>query len=936
MHWPSIRIGARLLAAFVLSLGLEVGALAAADKAAVFYEDALKRYERNDLEAAIIQLKNAIKENQRLLAAHLLLGKALMRSHDFNSAEAAFQAALNQGVNMSEVAVPLGRIYIALGQPEKALERIPASGFPRGVQIEVLAMRGTAYSEAGNPRRAAQSFEEARAVDPNSPTSYIEEVPTLLQAGLKDRARASAAKAIQLAPNSAAAWNMQASVLHDALDMNAALAAYNRAISFDENFVDARIARAAVLLDLKRDAEVEKDLNFLVDAAPQEPRAAYLRAMLATRKGDASSAAKYLGEAARVTDSFPPAWLNRREQLLMLAALAHHGLGNFQKSREYLEIILNRNPTNNTARRLLASIHVQSRDYSRAMPLLESLQKSAPDDPQVLFQIGSVYMGQRRYLLAIASLERAAKRMDTPEVNRALAFCQLGLGRDDKAQAILEKMFAANPADVEAGTTVATLHMRRGERQKALRIAEAMLKQTPANPAALNFLGTIKASSNDNAGARAAFGQALARSPDYRPAILNLVKLDVSEGRLDAGRQRLTALLAKRSDDVDTLYELGLLEQRAGRIEEATRHLTKAVDARSNDTRPGLALVDLQIRERRAEAAAATAKGLASRYPNNLGVQLALGRSFLAMGDMSSARSVFSGATRAAEFEPDLQVLIGRLQLEAGNLQGAAYNIQKAQQGDADHLGAMVLAVDVEAQRKDLAKADAALRALAAKYPNRVETSLTTASLAMFRAQYPAAIAAYRSALAREESTAIALNLAHAYIAAGEAAKAAAFLEGWVKTRPSDQAAIKALAEAQFRAGQLNPARLNYTKALAAEPDDALMLNNFANLLLKLGDPGAQAAAERALKVAPNNPGYADTLGWILVKKGDISAGLRYLREARLRSPDDAEIRFHLAYALSKVGRMAEAREELLAALGNSGRLQSADEASRLKKELGL
>jgi Flp pilus assembly protein TadD len=205
----------------------------------------------------------------------------------------------------------------------------------------------------------------------------------------------------------------------------------------------------------------------------------------------------------------------------------------------------------------------------------------------------------------------------------------------------------------------------------------------------------------------------------------------------------------------------------------------------------------------------------------------------------------------------------------------------------------------------------------------------------MARGQYEPAIASYRKLISREESTTNALALVNAYLAGGDVAKALSFLETWVKSHPEDIAALRALAETQFRAGKLVQAKQNYQKVIAARPDDASTINNYANLLNQMNDPGAQEAAERALKQMPNNPAYADTLGWILVGKGQVEAGLRYLREARLRSPENSEIRFHLASALAKIGRNDEAREELKAALAGSSRV-SGGTVTQLKKELGL
>ena len=384
------------------------------------------------------------------------------------------------------------------------------------------------------------------------------------------------------------------------------------------------------------------------------------------------------------------------------------------------------------------------------------------------------------------------------------------------------------------------------------------------------------------------------------------------------------------------LLELGLLEQRTGRMKEAIRHLEKANEVQRRDARPGLALIDVLLGEREFDRALSAAKELSSRYPDELAVQLALGRAHLGRGDAPNARSVFQNATRLAGANPQLQVRIARLQLAAGNPDGALYNTHRALQGRPDDPAALTLVVEIQSAKGDFAKADAALKTLFAKHPDRAETSRAAGNLAMARGQYGAAVTAYRTALAREQSTDNALHVARAYLAAGEAAKAAAFLQTWSTSRPDDARALKALAESQFRAGQLQPARQSYMRVLSVGENDAATLNNFANLLHRLNDPSAQSYAEKALKLAPHEAAVYDTLGWILVQRGQIEPGLRYLREARVRSPENGDIRFHLAYALSKSSRENEAREELRAALSAPSRVENTDALKLLKKELGV
>ena len=52
------------------------------DEAAKYYEDGLTRFEQNDVDGAIIQLKNALQQDKNMLPVHVLLGKALLAAGD--------------------------------------------------------------------------------------------------------------------------------------------------------------------------------------------------------------------------------------------------------------------------------------------------------------------------------------------------------------------------------------------------------------------------------------------------------------------------------------------------------------------------------------------------------------------------------------------------------------------------------------------------------------------------------------------------------------------------------------------------------------------------------------------------------------------------------------------------------------------------------------
>ena len=927
--------GLYALCAAISTLGSETASATPA-RAETFYEDALRKFERQEFRAAAIQLKNALQQDKRMVAAQVLLARTLLKTGDLTAADAAFEEALKQGADPSTIALPLAQLYLGLGRADLVIERIDPSKLPADVKVQVLSLRGTAFGELGKTALASRTFEEARTVDPRSSIPLIAETSFLLARGNFDRARELAAKAVEITPNDGDAWNLHAAALHATRDLQRALAAYGKALAIEPRHLDARVARASLLIDLQQSVEAEADLAYLKRHAPGEPRAAYMRAVIASRKGDEKAVIAGLTEVSRLIDSLSPSWLAGREQLLMLGALAAHGLGNLEKARGYLNHVLVRNSRNLGAKKLFASICIDLKDYPRALTELDALYKASPEDPQVLYMLGSVHLANRDYVRATELLEKAAGATPSADINRALGMGQFELGRTEVALDTLAKVFAAEPGDARTGTTLALLYLRRAQPQKAVETAEAVVRHDPRNLTALNFLGVIRGAAGDAAGSRAAYLEVLKQDPGFRPTLLNLAKLDAGERRFDAARQALRRLLEKTPSSSDVLLELALLERRTGNTAEAVRHLRRAVEVQRRDIRPGIVLVELYLDQYRFDEAVATATRLIEIAPADAAAHMALGSARRASGDASGARLAYATASKVAGVAPEINIELGRLQLAAGHPEGAIENVEKALRARPDDPAALALRVEIERQRGSSERAAAALKHLEARHPKAVETAIAAGDHAFSGNRYAPAIASYRIALSRAPTTPNALKLVKAYVAAGETPKAKAFLSEWLKQRPRDMYARKALAETQIRAGDMAAAKATYQEILAGEPGDAASLNNYANVLLALQDPDAQRHAEKAVALAPAHPAYADTLGWILVNKGELQRGLHHLREARLRDPANGDIAFHLAVALAKSARMSEARTELQAALRAARPAHKTTEFLRLRHELRL
>ena len=129
-------------------------------------------------------------------------------------------------------------------------------------------------------------------------------------------------------------------------------------------------------------------------------------------------------------------------------------------------------------------------------------------------------------------------------------------------------------------------------------------------------------------------------------------------------------------------------------------------------------------------------------------------------------------------------------------------------------------------------------------------------------------------------------------------------------------------------------AKVAYEDLAKVAPDDSSALNNLASVLIQLKDPGAIKVAEQAVAKNPNNANAIDTLGWALYGEGQTDRALQMLRDARLREPENPDIRYHLAVVLAKTGRVTEAREELESALKGARSFENAGDATALLKTL--
>ena len=923
----------------ILAAGLlgVIGTAQSADsQASKYYEDALVRFEKKDTEGAIIQLKNALQIDKNMLPVQVLLGKALLKNGDVIGAEVAFNEALRLGVNRAEIVVQLALAYTAQGKQKLLFEQqqFVLAGLPPGVQLQLLLVRASASSDLGDIKGSLKAVDDARAIDAKSAPAWLAEVPIRIRVGQIREATDASERALVLAPDSTDAWYQKGSIMHVVGNLKGALTAYDRALKLDPENVEARVSRAGIYIDLNQPKDAASDIAELQRMSPEEPRAAYMQALLAERANKPGEARAALKEVIGLLDPVPMEFIRYRPQLLMLNGLAHFGLNEGEKAKQYLEAFQKVQGNTPTAK-LLAQLYLRDKNVDRAVEVLETYLKAQPLDGQALTLLGSALMFKGQNARATSLMQRALQTKESPEFHTVLGLSLLRSGQTGTAMAELETALKGDPRQTQAATSLIALYLRAGQAAKAVVVADMLVKQQPGNAGFFNLLGMAKGDAKDIAGAKAAFEQSAKLDNAFVTPKLNLARIEIATKAYDAAALRLNGLLKVDEKNAEAMVELASLSERKGKPDDALRWLEKATDLSGpKETRWGLALSDFHLRNGRAIPAFEAAKKMSAKAPEDLGVLLAYAKAQIATGDKVAVKSTLTSATRVADYNPAPQVQIALLQLTANNLGGAAYSLEKALSSQADYLPAMALMTEVELRQGDPAKAERRARDIVARNPKRAVGYSLLGDIAVARNQTPAALEGYRKAHQLEPSTETLLRLFRTLSTQDGGKGAVPLAEQWVKSHPKDGATQRALADSYARAGSFNQAKTAYEDLLKITPDDSSALNNLANILLRLKDPAAVKIAEQAVAKNPNNANAIDTLGWALFQGGQTDRAVQLLRDARLREPANPEIRYHLAAVLAKTGRKNEAKDELEAALKPGRPFDGSVEAAALLKTL--
>ena len=893
----------RLFVAFALAV-----AVAACDRndPASFVASAKSYMAKSDYKAAIIQLKNAIGSSPNDPEARFLLAKALFESGDMVGAETEIRKAIDLKYSSEEAYPLLARALVGEGKNEAAIAEIGGQKLQTAkARADIATSLAIAKGALGNLAEAKSAIDAVLKDMPGDARALIVRAQIAAQEGDLPESMRLVDTALAGAPKDREALLAKAQLLLSTGKREEATAMLEKAVDAYPEARTARVSLVSLLVGSQHLDDASRQLDKLKAVAPNEIGTVYAEALVATARGEPAKARDLIQKVLAVQPTNLPS--------LYLSGLIDAQLKSYVTAEDTLRKVVAMAPNDPSARKLLASIYLQTKQPKLALETIDPMLRRAPNDPALLrtaaeaqLAMGDMAKGSDLYERA-NSLDKGNVASDV-----RLAQVRLATGETERAMKDLETLSQSDASQTQADLALIMAHVKRREFDKALAAVDALEKKQPNGPMTRNLRGSIYVAKHDFKTARANFQKAHDLDPNDLASAKNLALLDVQEGKADDARKRYEQMLEKDPKNEQILLSLAEFNAvtRADPA-EAKAIIDKAIAANPQSIRPRLALISYYGRIGDTRAALTTAEAAQSLFPNDPQAIEALAGAQLAAGATNQALDTYA---RLAQMQPQnagIQLRVAALRLQAKDYPGAIDSARTVIATAPESPQAWGILARAQLQSGHAAEALAEAKKLQKENPGHAFGYALEAEILALDQKWNEAASTLRTALSKQPLPPLALSYYTSLQRAGKSAEATSFAEKWIRDHPKDTILLQGLGQ-QAQQNQDNATAIaRYKAVLAIDPDNTVALNNLAWTLGEAGDPKAREYAERAYQLAPFQPNVVDTLGWTLVRTGDVARGTQLLRVASNLAPGNNEIHLHLGRALLKSGDKDGARKVL-------------------------
>ena len=366
-------------------------------------------------------------------------------------------------------------------------------------------------------------------------------------------------------------------------------------------------------------------------------------------------------------------------------------------------------------------------------------------------------------------------------------------------------------------------------------------------------------------------------------------------------------------------YQLALAHLANNETDKAVGNLNQALNLNPKYADAILTLAEIQIRTGNVTPAIVSLKPLAQQQPPIVPAQLLLAEAYRIQGSLDSAVQIYRGLEKAYPDQSAASRCCWEPRCSSKKITpGRARRLTRRSSWHPIIFRRLEQLVNLDLMEKQYAAAQQRVQQKIGQNPKSAALQMLLANVLVARGDTNQAESVLQKAIELQpDSQQAYLMLAQLYTAANQNQKALADLKAALAKNPNDATSLLLMGMTYNAEKDYKDASDAYEKLLAVAPNNGVALNNLAYLYAEnLGqlDKGYQSARQ-ARDLAPADPSVADTLGWILYRKGQYSSALSLLRESAAKLYAVPDVQFHLGMTCYMMGDEANARTALQRAL---------------------
>jgi tetratricopeptide (TPR) repeat protein len=411
--------------------------------------------------------------------------------------------------------------------------------------------------------------------------------------------------------------------------------------------------------------------------------------------------------------------------------------------------------------------------------------------------------------------------------------------------------------------------------------------------------------------------EVLASGTPSASALMVMAKIDLAQQRIDEAIERLRAAIQIDPNNPQAHFVLGTALSVKGEGAEARTELARAleIDPGMLEARRVLARVHASLGEH--EYAIEEGRRYLAANPDSTQTRILLAQSLVILRRMDQALAELN-AIPEEERNADVLYALGRVHLAMGHDREARQYLIRAVELMPTHHDILRNLVRLDEKEGRFAESVARVAAAVEAEPENAKLRTLSGLVALMDDRTADAEADFKKAIELDPADAAGYEqLARLFAKTGRLNEAVTTYENAIKARPEDPNLHYFLGTLYSFGGAQDKAIARYEDAIRYGPDLPYPKNDLAYIYAESGENLDRALdlAQDAKAALPDTATVADTLGWVLYKRGIPSAAITYLKEAVANSQGDIAVSgvslHHLAQAYEANGDPEMARETL-------------------------